>query len=708
MAPYGDSFHEWQVPPATTKDGLKTSESRLLGWCTDAVQEGQSWLKMQRGYSDWRKSLDILSGRTSVELFDYRSRVKTNRLKRNIREIIGTLSDIRPLWGYHSDNEALQPQAEMMNKVVRSLYLQNMYDRNIREALQFAAATCTGYLRPVYRADPSGDREGNIVLKAYGAPSILPIQMPQDNDLQKAYAVTIVDYDPIWLAHAMWPQFQDRIQPSTGQFWYSQDVRVPQPGNMFRRIWGRTTSSASGATELLCEIRYTYVNDLSVNSSGFPVPMGEPGTTWFYMVPSVGQEIPDGRNTDGSIRTRTATPKDARLYPRRRLIVHTDNCILYDGPSWDWHGQVPLIPFCLDDWPWEGIGYSMVRDGYSQQEAIDELDRGIMDINRSRLNVSLAFDTNSVSKREAQRFDPMEPRARIGFDGSMVDKPFQLAIPLEVLEIPAQIPAQRQHLEETMDHQLGVNDILGLAKARAAGATDDLSKLMEAQGPIVKDMSRTMERSMRDLGEMMKYLILQYFDAARVMRIVGPDGITPQTFDFDPTSIVPSHLPGESVDIVSGSTKIERAQRFAKSLTFYITPNSLHTITQMERKLLYLQLYRTGFPIDSRTVAEALDIPNFGNKPDGNTVHDRWMNEQEMKLEVASRLALLKNILPGLQPPPMAGPPGGAPNPNQGGVAPVGPNGPQEGRPPTAQVAPHLETRLNGPAGPRTIVAESK
>ena len=691
----GGEYLEWQVPPAVDREGNKVKEERILSWCSEAVQQGQAWLKVQRGYGDMRKALDILSGRGGGELFDYRSGLNTNRLKRNVREVIGALSDIRPLWGYHSDNEAFLGQAEMMNKVVRATYIQNFFDRDIRKALQFAAATCTGYLRPVFKTDPAGSGRGEICLKAYGSPSILPVQMPVDNNLQNAYAVTIVDNDPIYIAHAMHPLFQDRLRPTSSQGWYSQEVRLPQTGNLFRRMWGKVTAQSAGGAELLCEIRYTYVNDLSINMTEVPISMGDPGTSWHYMVPHVGQMIPDGRNLDGTKRFRKADGRDARIYPRRRLLIHGENVLLYDGPSFDWHGMVPLVPFCLDDWAWEGIGFSLVRDGYQIQQAINELDRGMMDVNRSRLNVSLAFDTNAVSKREAQRFDPMEPRARIGFDGSMVDKPFQLAIPPEVLQIPAQVPEFRDHLTQCMDDQMALKDIMALAKARAGGAGDDMNKLMEAHGPIVKDISRTMERSMRDLGEMMKFLILQYYDAKRVMQIVGEDGITPVTFDYDPTSLIPSHMQGENPDAASIYNKVERAHKFAQALNFFITPNSLHAITQMSRQLLYLQLYRAQFPIDSRTVAEALDIPNFGNKPDGNTVRERWLNEQEQKLEYASRLAQLKNSLPGLQPPPSPLGPGGA-----GG----GPKKP-EGRPPSGHAAPELKTKSGGT---RTTITESR
>lgn len=691
MADFGMNYHEWQVPPATTMEGQRTSEGRILGWCAESIQEGQAWLKSQRGYGDMRKALDIISGKPLNDGADYRSRLSTNRLKRNVREVIGTLSDIRPLWGYHSDNAAFTAQAEMMNKVTRAIYLQNFWDRDIRKALQYAAACCTGYIRPVYSRELGGTGEGDIRLKTYGAPSVLPVQMPSDNDIQKAYAVTIEDEMPIWQGHAMWPEFQDKLRPSSNMFWYAQELKIPQSANMFKRIWGKATTGSSGQAELLLSVRYTYIVDLAINMTDRMIPMGEVGTSWHYIVPYLGQDIPAGLDKNGNISFRKATTTDARLYPRRRLLIHTENALLYDGPSFDWHGKVPLVPFCVDDWPWEGIGYSLIRDGWQQQVAIDELDRGIMDINRARLNVSLAFDTNAVSKREAQRYDPMEPRSRIGFDGSQVEKPFQLPIPMEVLTVPGQIPEFRTHLEDTMDHQMGIKDIMGLAKARASGGSgNEMEKLMEASGPIVKDISRTMERSMRDLGEMIKYNVLQYYTSSRVMRLVGPDGITPQTFDYDPDSLIPSHLEGESPDAPSLHTKMERAKNFANALTFFITPNSLHAITQMSRQLLYLQLKKANFPMDSRTIAEAMDIPNFGNKPDGNTVLERWINEQEMQLELASRMAQLKSSLPGLDAPsPMGGPGGGK----------------QKGRPPSGGAPPSIKQK---DGGTRSTVTESK
>ena len=136
-------FKSWQAPPAAA------SESTIIGWVDDATGEGMSWLRSQRGYKDMKKALDIISGTdvTSHRTADYRSHVSTNRLKRNIRETVGALAKLRPMWGYHSDNTSYKAQAEMMNKVTKAWYLESFADRKVKEALAYAAVTCRGSSR---------------------------------------------------------------------------------------------------------------------------------------------------------------------------------------------------------------------------------------------------------------------------------------------------------------------------------------------------------------------------------------------------------------------------------------------------------------------------------------------------------------------------------------------------------------------------------
>lgn len=682
-------YREWQVPPAMV------SEDHKIGWLNECTEEGQAWLKTQRGSSDMRRALDTLAGRDtgSKSAATYRSQVNPNRLKRNVREVVGTLAKLRPIWGYHSDNAAYKEEANMFNKVTRAWYLESMADRSVREALQYAAATCRGWIIPMYRREMYGQGKGEIKLFTYGAPCVLPTQLPSSGDWQSAYTMTLLDEMPVAMAHGMFPSFQDRLRPSSSRYWYQNDgVRQAARGNFLQRIFRRNVMKGdAGLTELLVPVRRTWVIDLSINTTGAPIPMGEPGSSWAYTVPFVGQEIPAGIDLKtGQPTFRKATETDARVYPYRRLLISTDQCVMYDGPGFDWHGMFPGVSFCMDDYPWEPLGFSLVHDGFDLNEAIKTIVRGNMDKVIAQSDMSLAFDTNAVSMAEARAFDPMQPRNRIGFDGSAIDgQPFTPVVPIEVLRVEPESLKMIEYLEQSMDAQLAVNDAMVLARMRTVGSMDELEKIMEANGPIIEDMSRCMEPPMRDLGVMLKFNVLQWMTTARVMQYVGPDGISRSVFDYNPDSIVPSHAPGEDPKAPSRMGPRERARTFAENLRFFILPNSLHEYAQMAMKLGLIQLRKAGIMIDSQTIAEAWNIPNYGTL-EGSTVMEKFQSEKEMELVQAAKLQAIAGA-EGLMP---AAPPG-APKPD--GAAP-------EGRPPSGQAPPAIKSK---DGGARSTITES-
>jgi hypothetical protein len=693
----GDQYHEWQAPPVGSEPAK--SAPRRLAWLNESTEEGQAWIKSQRGFSDIKKALETLSGKdfgTGPLAGEYRSRVNPNPLKRDVREVVGALSKLKPFWGYHSDNTAYAEQAEMMNKVTRAWYLESFADRKVREALQWAAATARGWVRPIYRRAMYGTGKGDIILLTYGSPCVLPNQIPSSNDWQSAYVVHILDEMPIAMAHGMFPYHQAQITPTTSKYWYANDaVRKAAQGNLMQRIFGLGRPRRESAlSDLLVPIRYSYIIDLAVNRTGAAVPMGEPGASWSYTVPYVGQEIPVSKDPQtGHVLSRKANENDARLYPYRRLMISTDQVIMYDGPAFDWHGMFPAVSFSIDDYPWEQLGFSLVHDGFEMNEAVKKIYRGNMDKIGAQLQPSYAFDENAIARKEAQAFDPFMPNARLGFDGSTSEAPpFHQAMDPESLKVQPESMSMIESLKEEIHSQLAVHDITALAKMRAVGSMDELQKVMEANGPIVEDASRSMEPPMRDLGNMVKYLILQYYNTARVMQYVGPNGVARQVFDYDPAKLVPSHMPGENPSNgASASDVITRARTFADNLRFMITPGSLHELTQMVMKLGLLQMRKAGVMISSQTIAEAFGVANYGVL-EGNTEMEKWKSEQEIQLEFAAKLAELKATLPGL---------------NQGGQPPgaAAPGKAPEGRPSTDAAPPKLVSK---DSGARSTITTSK
>lgn len=732
---YGDSrrsFSQWQAPTQVDASGGSNDDLKM-GWLRESVEEGQGWLRSQRGYADYQRALDTISGRGDYRARQagYKSKVAPNRLKRNIREVVGVLSKLRPIWGYHSENSSFKGQAGMFNTVMRAIYLENFYDVRIKDALKYAAATARGWVCPVFRRSMGGTGEGNEELDVFGAPSILPNQLPSNGDFQQAYVMHILDEWPVYLAHARFPRHQQWLTPSSARYWYQNDaVRTASIGNVMNAIFGkapRRDLNPNAVGDTLVPMCKTYIIDLTVNRTSKPIQMGPKGTSWAYEVPYVGMRIPAGPGRDGKMTYREANENDARLYPNRRLMIWSDKVICYDGPSFNWHGMFPGISFAPDSWPWEPLGFSMVHDSYEINETLVEIYRGNADKVKVGLNLPIAYDKNAMDSRTAKMLDPMMPHGRYGYDGQAVEPgqlPFQSAIPHEILEIDPESMNFANKLEQLLDSQLALNEMRTLAEMREMGA-DDLEKLTEIHGPIVDEMSRGMEPPMRDLGIMTKFDVMQYYNVPRIISYVGADGVTPVVVDYDPTKIYPSHMPGEfnmkktgtrrvrsakgvdeDVDIYEFDHKgaesqypaMERAKFMARNLKFYILPNTLHELAQMSQKLALIQLKKSGVKIDSQTCADAFNVPNYGTL-DGNTVLEKFASEAKMDLIQALQLKSLAAVIDTAAaqensgtPPPVVPPmdpvaPPGAPGP--GGAAP-------EGRPPTFAEPPQIVPKDGG------------
>lgn len=683
-----DGDRSWQAPPFSARPAER------LAFCKDQKQIGEQWIESQNGYKDIPRAVDIISGANDIQVSETRSNINTGRLKRDAREVIGGLCNVRPFWGYGSDSKFYEAWASMMNKTARAIYLESFFDRSLKGALQYALITGDGYLWPKYTREKYGRGQGRIKFDYLGALDVLPVQMPRDNNLQEAYIVTISDFVPVAKAHSMFPMFQDKLKPVAKRRYRGTSTAGRRMSLAERFRFGARRDSFQ---ELYCEINYQYILDCAINTTGQKLHMGQENTSWYYEVPSIGDDIDVRDPISGQVYRRKAGIDDCYIYPRRRIMVFNDDVLLYDGPNWDMHGMVPLCRFSLDRWAHEGGGQILLKDGYEYQHAINQLERGAQTVANARLRPGLTYDIGAggqVNSQTAEGLDAFAPDTRIGIDTSGgTDKPaFNTIAPEWLYEVPEFIFKLLERHDGGMDFTLGLGQIQAMAKMRANVGADSVEKILEASGPIVMDISRDMEKPLQECGQMVKYIILQYMTTARVMNYIGEDGLTPEAFDYDPESLVPSHMPFEAKKFATGepsdTPKIARLQHFADNLHFNITPYSVHEITQMSKKLGLIQLKKAGVWISSETIATAWNIPNYGNIP-GNTEIEKYWAEKQLEL---ARMEQLKEVMQGLS--------GGAPGGPGGG----GP-GNQPGRPSTFASSPELKSK---DGGARSTIATSK
>jgi len=709
MAEEKKEKRSWQIP----KYGSPLAEVRT--WCKQQVDDGIAYQEQEPGFEQLKESIRILSGYPDEALAtkqrDLRySKLRTNRLKRNLREMVNSLSEIRYIPGYHSNNPEVSGQAEVLNKRAQFWYFDQFVDLKIKKGVQWMAISPRGWLEIAYRRMPGERGRADIDIIAHSFADVVFTGMPESGDFQEAYTGTIIKDLPPYLAHSLWPDHQHMLIPDretpTGFFEKVREKAKEIVSEVFT-----TSPEKATAKNPTVRLYYQFILDLSINRSGKTMKMGyekkkkpdgtteETKTPWSYEVPSLGTPILSGYDSGGVPVYKMATAEDARIFPGRRLVVFNDRAgdeALYDGPMWDWHGKIPLVKLSGDSWPFGD--FSMVHDVSNIQETIDEIGRITHQMIRNRYNPSLKYNMRAVARNDAKSIRTDVTGQRIGYNGSegSGDQVVTSLLPKEFYTLDSSVFEFVKNLTEQEDYQMGVRDISALGKMKSGASTDSLEKILELAGPIVKGISRDMERSMRDLADMFKFMVFQYDTTPTLLRIIGPDGITPENYDYKPGNLVPSHLPGENKDKPSVFTDQQRAKYMADHISFIIMPGTLHQITQTSQKLVFLQLWKMQYPLDPWTLGEVLQLGNVGKVPDGaNTMIEKWMAWQKMKMEFTASLAAeAQQLTPGAE---------GGGESNTPGLGPGGGGKGSGGRPQSDQTSPKLQQKGDG----RTVMRTS-
>lgn len=699
----------WQVPP------FEYSASHCCGYVEEAIQEGEGYLSGQKSFLNLGKNMRLFEGIFTDKV---QSTLFTNFIKYNIRKFVETISDVREIGIVGSDAPQYKQYAEIVNNVMKCIYTESQYPRQLRKVLQWTTVTGAGYMWPKCKTEDYGFGERRIVFEPLGILDVLPVQVPSNNDTQDAYINTVYDYMPIAEAHALFPLFQALLVPVNDCTYPSRlTAKRLDFAEKFRygeqqRNWGN----------LYCEIRYTFVRDLRINNTGHELPMGDPDTSWFYKVPTLGQSIFAGiRNNESYMRP--ATIQDCRVYPNLRLIITSPGIgrPMYDGPAYDWHRKMPPVLFTVDDWPWEALGHSLVESVSSLELTKRKTERQMDQVISTRMNPPMGYDRTAVGGPKIEQFNLFEQNVRMGGDGPPRET-FQSILPDEV-QVTDTNYKWLEYLRTTQEQQLGINDLGNLMNAKLNLDADSFDKALETIGPIAKGIATSMEAGNAKVANMMKFMIPQWMDTRRIIQYIGPDKITPEIYDFDPTSIIPSHLvdewvngmipfddvEGQRVYLASKYDQLTRARSFASNLRLISVPSTLLKITQAQEQAKYMALYSRDFPISPHTVAKKLGIDNFGDIP-GDTEVEKWMNWQKVKIALMAQQQQLAAEL-GM----------GAPAPGEGtagagagsGGGPQNPQSPPHqgvhagGRPNSDQTPPKLIVK-DKKSNPRPVISTSK
>lgn len=731
------------APPAVLPSGRK------LGWLREAYRESELGIEACYGYDLLDEDLrivkqqfgDALSGAgigiaaianaalSTPTGANAKTTLHVPQVKRMLSELTCILGNIEPSWTHTASNEELRDISDKLDACTRVWWDRTHAIERIIETIQWSAVNRTGYIFPTWNPHFHGINQGDIELRVGGPKSFFPLWCPKSNDIQQAYAGTIVNDMPITEFAITWPTLVNSVR-----------VDDQATANLAQQAGRAIGGALRGAAELFdpsdgkkqfhgkvpaVRVYYTYVRDMTMNLTGNTVNMGTPRTSWNYAVPAIGSDIPTGliNPNTGQDLTRKAEKEDCYLYPWLRLIIWTNDVVCYDGPSYWFHGKIPAVKLTLDPWPWDYLGGSLVRDIASQAEAFNRLIRSIDHREQKKARPPRQVNMDQIDDTTAE-----DLRRIIETPGELVKvENFREGEAIRPLDDPRNNEIQQwegeygKQLVEMMSDILGLNNLQRLAESRQIPSGDTSEKLLEITGARTQRKGNIMEKFCSELAPMVDGLILQWYTTPFRWKLFGYKGVSVYDYDHDPGSLVPANLPGEPLangnvfgSGVSGrfNSRIKRARYLMTTMGVQIERGSLLDVTSMTRQLLELRLFQDpNFPKDPISLAESLRLNNMGQIEDGEDKDSRIGRAKKWARIQTETLAALQAMAQQIM---QAGQPGaglgdllqnlGASAGGNGNGGAHTATGAPEGRPPSYEASPVLETRDNGQ---RTIINTS-
>jgi hypothetical protein len=598
-------------------------ENQVLGYMKEAIEEGESFLKAQKGYGAMADAVKAIMGDQTPFQSSVLSKTSVNHVAKIATDLTAMCTDTKPFWEYRTKNDHFKKHTEILGDLSEHWYLNRLIDLKNADVIKYSLVGGSGYAHIFFNSVTK-----DLDISAEDPRDIIPIRPPSVSfSIQEAAGVIQRVQRTVNHVRSMFPKKAHLIIPDRDGSAVSQTLANARIGRLFDMYGSPFKDKLFGEAPVKelpripsVDLYTAYIRDDSINRTGSVKFMGD----W---------ADPDHPRNNWSYKVEPGEP----LYPRKRCIVFTSNAILYDGPSIYWHGLYPFCKLTLDPWPWSWLGKGVIWDLLPLQRSVDGILRVLDDHLEQVARPAVIGDKHTVSKSEMDKIDTRKAGLKIR-QNMLTGKGIQIATPPN---LPQDVMAILQYFEEKMYEIPGVRDLSDMMKMKQMPAPETIERLQEAMSPSVRLRSRIIETYMREFATMTASNFAQFYPLSLRLAILGPAGATEDDFDQDPGSFLPAYMDSDYTS--SGVLKLEsltrgplprydRAKHFFSQVSYHIAPSSLLNASEIEAQLKYLQLSRAGL-VDHWTLLEKLNIPNVGNPPEGaHTITERLMAEQQMNL----------------------------------------------------------------------------
>src|SRR3990167_3964749 len=539
-----------KIPPNHEEYGY-----RVIGWMKEAVEESEGFLRAQKGYNKIDESINAVMGDSSDLRSASLSGTTCNQIGKTHLDLTAGMTDVKPFWEYRTYNKRFESNCAVYGKLSTHSWLQRAMDMNFMLGVQYAMTGATTYFEPYW--DPQIE---DFRAEAWDPRDILPIRPSTSISIQDCYGVISrksrsVNYVRYLAKHVYHREdLVPQVQPDRDGSWVQNSMRNTRVGQLMERLGNSPFRQRLFGEKSKREIPRipsvdlftAYIDDDTINESSSPIYMGDwtkangtapkPKNNWSYIV-HPGQ----------------------RFYPRKRMIVWCNGISepFYDGPSIWWHGLYPYPKLTLDPMPWTYLGKAPLWDLLPLNQSLNKLLRVYDDWCEKLARTNFVASKQAVSRQMMERMDTRKAGQKIMYNAMGSGKDIQFVGPDA---LPQDFWLGIQYYEAKIKELSGSQDMSSLMKLGQMPSSDSIEKIMETMSESWKLRSRVIEVFMREFATMMAYNYTQFYTLPTRLTILGPDGITPSHFDFDPKSMVPDFVHAEDFDI-GGNVRKESLMR---------------------------------------------------------------------------------------------------------------------------------------------------
>lgn len=591
---------------APREDRLQ-KEQRILGFTTEAHQEADTGVRHTEGYSKIVPTMQAVNGVNVALRALGLSHTHINEIGRLFEVQRAELTDTKPSAEFKTFNDDLKQHAINYGKMWTSWYYSDGIDRKMGGVIDYALVGGSGYAHQIYN---KFTRRIDVV--PYDGRDVLPFRA-MDNTVESCAGLFLRREMSINAVRAMFPPKVKYIKEDR----YGSNVKLQETtrAGMMDKLVGM--SAFQRAQELaqpqeqrnagipVVDLFYFYLTDPRINLTGgpFPVgdfsPQGKPLNNYSYIVPP-GQP----------------------LYPKKRLIIFTRQCILYDGPNIYWHGLFPVSKYTITPLQWSWLGSTPLWDCLPLQDTVTRGLRAMDDHIQKVLRPPVNGDRTSVSATELKAISE-----QINGPGAQwLSNPMGKGVEVVKVEPLDTIVMEMMQLAlQKMAERCGVRDMSALLTLNQMPEGQTIDKLMFATKPEMRAKSRNLELFYREQGKMFLYNAAQFISTREKFAILGPGGMTVDEFDFDPATFIPNSS-GDPM------RRRDESDNHLRQFQFYVAPSSLLRTAQQQDQMMAMALFDRK-ALDIESLLERLDWPNT------KQVLERLQIQQQQQLMMAAAAA---------------------------------------------------------------------